>query len=66
VTVGDQVVIAAKSGVSKDIKEPGMYGGMPAISGITWKKYTTLLPKLPEMAQKLRELEKRLNAIENK
>ncbi len=66
VTLGDQVVIAAKAGVNRDIEEPGFYGGMPAISAISWKKYTMLLPKLPEMTQKLRELEKRLNAIENK
>jgi len=66
VTLGDHVILAAKAAANKDIKEPGFYGGMPAISGMSWKKYTVLLPKLPEMAQKLRELEKRLNAIENK
>jgi len=65
VTLANQVVVAAKAGVSRDIPEPGFYGGTPAVSGMMWKKYVTTLPKLPEMAQKIRELEKRLNAIEN-
>ncbi|CAI2717804.1 UDP-3-O-(3-hydroxymyristoyl)glucosamine N-acyltransferase [Nitrospina watsonii] len=66
VSLGNQVIIAAKAGVNKSIPDAGFYGGSPAVSGMTWKKYVTTLPKLPEMAQKLRELEKRLNAIENK
>ncbi|MGP0566511.1 UDP-3-O-(3-hydroxymyristoyl)glucosamine N-acyltransferase [Nitrospina sp. 32_T5] len=66
VTLGSQVIVAAKGGVNKDIPDAGFYGGSPAVSGMTWKKYVTMFPKLPEMAQKLRELEKRLNAIENK
>ena len=64
VTLGDQVIVAAQSGVNKNLPEPGFYGGSPAISAMTWKRYTTLLPKLPELSRKIQELEKRLNAIE--
>jgi UDP-3-O-[3-hydroxymyristoyl] glucosamine N-acyltransferase len=64
VTIGDQVIVAAQSGVNKDLLEPGFYGGSPAISAMTWKRYSTLLPKLPELSRKIQELEKRLNAIE--
>jgi UDP-3-O-[3-hydroxymyristoyl] glucosamine N-acyltransferase len=64
VTIGDQVIVAAQSGVNKNLSEPGFYGGSPAISAMTWKRYTTLLPKLPELSRKIQELEKRLNAIE--
>lgn len=64
VTIGPQVVVAAQAGVSKDIVEPGFYGGYPAVSAMSWKRYTTLLPKLPELSRKIQELEKRLNAIE--
>ncbi len=31
VTIGPQVVVAAQAGVSKDIVEPGFYGGYPAV-----------------------------------
>jgi len=64
VTIGDQVVVAAQSGVNKNLSEPGFYGGSPAISAMTWKRYSTILPKLPELSRKIQELEKRLNAIE--
>ena len=64
VTIGDQVVVAAQAGVNKSLLEPGFYGGSPAISAMTWKRYSTLLPKLPELSRKIQELEKRLNAIE--
>ena len=64
VTIGDQVVVAAQAGISKNLLEPGFYGGYPAVSAMSWKRYTTLLPKLPELSRKIQELEKRLNAIE--
>lgn len=64
VTLGDQVVVAAQSGVNKDLVEPGFYGGSPAIAAMSWKRYSTTLPRLPEISRKIQELEKRLNAIE--
>ncbi len=64
VTIGDQVIVAAQSGVNKNILEPGFYGGFPAIPAMSWKRYTTTLPKLPELSRKIQQLEKRLNAIE--
>jgi UDP-3-O-[3-hydroxymyristoyl] glucosamine N-acyltransferase len=64
ITLADQVVVAAQSGIIKDLLEPGYYAGLPAISAMTWKRYATTLPKLPEMARKIQALEKRLNAIE--
>ncbi|NIP99555.1 MAG: UDP-3-O-(3-hydroxymyristoyl)glucosamine N-acyltransferase [Nitrospinaceae bacterium] len=65
-TIGNQVVVAAQSGVNRDLPDPGFYGGSPAVPAMSWKRYATLLPKLPEMTQKIRDLEKRLKAIENK
>ena len=64
VTIGDQVVVAGQAGVSKDLSEPGFYGGYPAVSAMGWKRYTAVLPKLPELSRKIQELEKRLKAIE--
>ena len=66
VTLGDHVIIAAKSATSQDIGSPGMYGGIPAIPALSWKKYLAILPKLPELSRKIKKLEKRLEAIENK
>ncbi|KMP10796.1 UDP-3-O-(3-hydroxymyristoyl) glucosamine N-acyltransferase [Candidatus Nitromaritima sp. SCGC AAA799-C22] len=64
VTVGDQVTLAGKAGVFRDVEDSGVYAGFPAIPLTAWKKYVTVLPKLPDLARKIRELESRLNAIE--
>lgn len=65
VTLGDKVTLAAQSGTFRDVESGQVYGGSPSIPLGTWKKYVTLLPKLPDYVQKIRELEKRLAAIEN-
>ena len=64
VTLGDNVVLAVRAGALKDIKEPGAYGGLPAVPLFAWKKYNSILPKLPELSRKLKKLEKRLEKIE--
>ena len=65
VTLGDQVTLTAQSGTFRDIESNSVYGGHPAIPLGEWKKYVTALPKLPDLARKVRDLEARLNEIEN-
>lgn len=64
VSLVDNVVLAARSGTLSSIKEPGVYGGTPAVPLITWQKYISLFPKLPELSRKIKKLEKRLNEME--
>ncbi len=65
VTLADQVVVGAQSGVPSDLPKPGFYGGSPAIEGMRWKKSVMLISKLPDITKQIRDLEKRLSAIEN-
>ena len=65
VTLGDQVTLTAQSGTFRSIESNNVYGGHPAIPLGEWKKYVTILPKLPDLARKIRDLEARLNEIEN-
>jgi UDP-3-O-[3-hydroxymyristoyl] glucosamine N-acyltransferase len=65
VTLGDQVTLTAQSGTFRNIESNNVYGGHPAIPLGEWKKYVTVLPKLPDLARKVRDLEARLNDIEN-
>lgn len=65
VTLGDQVTLTAQSGTFRNIENNKVYGGHPAIPLGEWKKYVTVLPKLPELARKIRDMETRLNEIEN-
>lgn len=64
VTIGDQAMLAAQSGTFRDVESKAVQGGTPSVSAVTWRKYVTLLPKLPEMARKIKALEARLKAIE--
>ena len=56
VTLGDQVILAAQSGVHRDLAQPGMYGGSPAAPAISWKRSVSVFSKLPGLSRKIREL----------
>lgn len=64
VTIGDQAVLAAQSGTFRDVESKSVQGGSPSVPAVTWRKYVTLLPKLPEINRKIKDLESRLKAIE--
>ncbi|MBT5027601.1 MAG: UDP-3-O-(3-hydroxymyristoyl)glucosamine N-acyltransferase [Nitrospinaceae bacterium] len=65
VTLGDQVTLTAQSGTFRNIESGKVCGGSPAVPLGDWKKYVTVLPKLPELARKVRDLEVRLKEVEN-
>lgn len=58
-SICDDVHIGGLSGVTKDIKEPGKYGGYPLQSLQNSLKSLATLPSLPEMRKKISELEKK-------
>ena len=65
VTVGNQVTVTAKSGTFRDLENNAVVSGWPAVPTGTWKRYVATLPKLPDLARKVKELESRLREIEN-
>ena len=65
-TIGDLAVISGKAGVINDVPQGAVLGGFPAVSITTWRKYSSLLPKLWSWVRKVKELESRLNEIEKK
>ena len=60
IEVGDRVTIAAQSGVTKNVKSDNTILGSPALPAEKMKKIYVLQRKLEEMAQRIAELEKRL------
>ena len=58
-------VVAAKSGVSRNVKPKEVVSGYPAIAHGAWKRVSVLLQKLPQLFQKTRELEQRVEALEH-
>ncbi len=64
VRVGRGSVVGAKSVVTKDI-EPGRHvTGIPAVDVERWREAVVLLRRLPELREKMLELERRLAALE--
>ena len=66
VTLGDQVTLTARTGAIRNVESKSVHGGYPSVPLGEWKRYITALPKLPELARKVRDLETRLKDVEEK
>ncbi|MGE0709540.1 MAG: UDP-3-O-(3-hydroxymyristoyl)glucosamine N-acyltransferase [Planctomycetota bacterium] len=64
VNIGDGAVIGAQAGVHADVPPGGQVLGSPAFDGESAKRSLAAIRKLPEMRKRLRELERRLSALE--
>ncbi len=60
IEIGSGVQIAAKSGVHASIKEGSIVGGSPAVPHKEWLKINVVWKKLPQLWEKVRNLEKKL------
>jgi len=65
--IGDEVKLGAQSGVLRNIEKPGAYMGTPAPQPLR-EHYKTiaLINKLPEMAQKIQQLQKEIDELTKK
>jgi len=59
-TVGKNSQVAAQSGIPHDVPANSVVGGYPATDIHSWRRYSVLLPHLPELARRVRRLEKAL------
>jgi UDP-3-O-[3-hydroxymyristoyl] glucosamine N-acyltransferase len=63
-TIHDGAVVYAQSGIGGDIPPGAVYSGSPAFDAREWRRAVTAFPKLPELLKTVRQLEKRLAALE--
>ena len=63
-TIGDDVVLTAKSATSHDVPAGKVISGIPAFDNRDWLRSIAAFRRLGEMQRAIRELEKRLAAIE--
>jgi UDP-3-O-[3-hydroxymyristoyl] glucosamine N-acyltransferase len=63
-TIHDNAVIYAQSGVGGDVPAGAVMSGSPAFEARDWLRSVTAFPKLPELLKTVRQLEKRLAALE--
>jgi UDP-3-O-[3-hydroxymyristoyl] glucosamine N-acyltransferase len=64
IEIGDGVMIGSKSGVAKSIPSGQVVSGIPTMPHRLWLKTRGHIRKLPEYAQKLKELEKKIWKLE--
>ena len=64
VTVGNRVKIGSKSGIDKAVGDDEIRFGYPALPGMQYHRSFAIFRQLPDMATKLREIEKRLAKVE--
>lgn len=64
--LADRVVVLARSGVTKNLTEPGAYTGWPARPLMEGRRLLALPGKIPDMNRRIKELEKKLAALEGK
>jgi UDP-3-O-[3-hydroxymyristoyl] glucosamine N-acyltransferase len=62
--IGDHVMIAAKSGVTRSLEGNQIVSGAPVMPHATFLKAQAVIPQLPELRQRIRDLEERLQAVE--
>jgi UDP-3-O-[3-hydroxymyristoyl] glucosamine N-acyltransferase len=63
IEITDNVILYAKSGISTNITKPGTYFGYPAKDIKTSLKIETHLRRLPQYAEKIKELEEQIKTL---
>jgi UDP-3-O-[3-hydroxymyristoyl] glucosamine N-acyltransferase len=67
ITIVDDVTVTAATYITKSVTRPGTYtGSIPSVEHAAWLKNFVHLRHLDTMADKIRALEQRLAALENK
>lgn len=64
VTIGNRVKIGSKSGIDKNVEDDEIRFGYPALPGMQYHRSFAVFRQLPEMSQKVREIEKRVAKLE--
>jgi UDP-3-O-[3-hydroxymyristoyl] glucosamine N-acyltransferase len=66
VKIGDGVMIASQSGIAKNIASGEIVSGSPSMPHRLWLRISGLLNRLPQLNERVKTLEKKLNALELK
>jgi UDP-3-O-[3-hydroxymyristoyl] glucosamine N-acyltransferase len=64
VSIGDRVMIGSQSGVAKSVSPGQVVTGTPAMPHRHYLRTASLLPRLPQIYDRLRRLEKKLEELE--
>ena len=59
VKVGNNVIASSKCGIHCDIEDGEVVSGFPAMKNKSWLRSSTVFKKLPELAKRLRQIDKK-------
>ncbi len=65
IRIGKGAMVGAQSGVTKSVPADTVVTGYPAVPHGLWKRLQALLQKLPQMLQRLRDVEERVQKLEH-
>jgi UDP-3-O-[3-hydroxymyristoyl] glucosamine N-acyltransferase len=63
ITIEDDVIVTAQSGIPGRVEAGTVVSGSPAFDNRDWLKATAVFSRLPELQKRVRELERRLEAL---
>ena len=64
-TIHDNAIAYAQSGIGHDVPAGSRVSGSPAFAANVWLRAVTAFPKLPELLKTVRELKKKIEQLEN-
>ncbi len=64
IKIGDRVMIGSQSGVAKSVSPGQVVSGTPSMPHRLWLRTTRIIPRLPEIIDRLRRLEKKVEELE--
>lgn len=64
ISITDDVMLGARVGVSSSIEKSGIYSGSPHVPHRSWLKMVVAEQSLPELRNRVRELERKLEELE--
>ena len=65
IDIGDRAIIGGQSGIAKSVHPGEMLSGSPAMPHRLWLKISGLIKKLPRFSERLRDLEKKIEKLED-
>ncbi len=65
VTIGDQVMAGGRTGITKDVPPGSLIWGTPHMPHKEWMRLQFLIKKLPDLFERIKELEKKLSSEDN-
>jgi len=63
--VGNNAIVGPQAGIVKSVKDGEIVSGTPGMPHRLWLKVQRILPRLPEIKQSIKKIDKRLAALES-